>query len=110
MQHAVTRDRHSLKLALVKLCSTKGLKGLDETVCRGIISIACGEITAVEDIAATCKVDIELAEGLVRITGARAQDDELSNYKRLSIHCAGGAASLYTYKSPRSPRVTKLRG
>ncbi|GMH62295.1 hypothetical protein TrLO_g6528 [Triparma laevis f. longispina] len=87
--------REDLRTAIVSMVGEQGLEGnkeryiqptglnIEEVYARGFLSIASGATGSVEDIAGACGFDIDLAEGLVRITGCRAVDSDMCNYKTL---------------------------
>ena len=65
--------------------SVPGLGGvLPEVTARCLLSIAAGTADGVEDAAEVCKFDPRLAEGLVRVAGARARDSDLVDYAALA--------------------------
>lgn len=87
--------REELKAALCSMVGEQGLEGskdlyiqptglnVEEVYARGFLSVATGGTENVEDLANACGMDLDLAEGLVRLTGSKAADADLCNYKTL---------------------------
>ncbi len=64
MTYTGLNDQFKVKNALTRLIAGGHLGQFNEAYGRGFISMACGEVDSIEDIASAVKFDADIAEGL----------------------------------------------